>query len=144
MQSFRNYRRMNAGGEESLALFEESAGDDDDGGGAVAGDDVLRFGEFDEEFSGGLENFHFVENSGAVVSDDDFAGGGGDHFVHAFGTERGADGVGDGAGGVDVGHTDVVFAFVVDVGLGFGGGSGVDCGGHWRDRERLRERLGEI
>ncbi|KAL8111044.1 hypothetical protein AgCh_026701 [Apium graveolens] len=118
---------MNTGREERLALFEESAGDDDDGGGAVAGDDVLRLGEFDEKLRRRLEDFHFVENSGAVVGDDDFAGGGGDHFVHAFGTERGADGVGDGSGGVDVGHSDVVFAFVVHVGLSFGG---VDCGGH--------------
>lgn len=122
---------MNARGEESLALFEESSGDDDDGGGAVAGDDVLRFGKFDEKLGRRLKNFHFVENSGAVVSDDDFAGGGGDHFVHTFGTERCTDGVGDGSGGVDVCHTDVVFAFVVHVGLGFGVGSGLDCGGHW-------------
>ena len=122
---------MDAGGEESLALFEEGAGDDDDGGGAVSGDDVLRLRELNEELGGGLEDFHFVENSGAVVGDDDFAGGGGDHLVHAFGTERCAHGVGDGSGGVDVGHSDVVLALVVDIALSFGVGRGLDCcGGH--------------
>lgn len=105
-----------------MALFEESTGDDDDGGCSVSGDDILRFGKFDEELGGGLEDFDFVKDSSAVVGDDDLAGGGGDHFVHTFGTERCTDGVGDGSGGVDIGHTYVVFALVVDVAFGFGKG----------------------
>lgn len=61
-----------------------------------------------------------MENGGTVVGDDDLAGGGGDHLVHAFGAETGTDGVGDGSCGDDVGHTDVVFALIVDIAFGFG------------------------
>lgn len=120
---------MNAGGEECLALFQKSAGDHHHSRRSVAGDDVLRFRELYEELRRRLKDFHFVEDSGAVVGNNHFAGGGGDHFVHAFGTQRCTDGVGDGSGGVDVGHTDVVFAFVVDVTFGFRVGGGLDCCG---------------
>ena len=123
MERIGDNRRVNTMGEQREALTEKSAGDDDDGGGAVTGGGVLGLGELDEHLSGGLEDLHLVEDGGAVVGYDDVAGGGGDHLVHATWTETGADGVGDGAGGEDVGLPDVFFALVVHVGLRLGAGS---------------------
>ncbi|KAG5522544.1 hypothetical protein RHGRI_034641 [Rhododendron griersonianum] len=105
---------VNAGVEEGEALLEECAGNDDDGGGSVAGDDVLGLGELDEHLGGGLEDLHLVEDGGAVVGDDDLAGGGGDHLVHALGAQAGPDGVGH-----DIGAADAFLALVVHVGLCF-------------------------
>lgn len=110
---------VDAGVEEGLALFEEGASDDDHGRGAVSGDDVLGFRELDEHLGGGLEDFHFIKDGGTVVGDDDFTGGGGDHLVHTFGAEAGADGIRHGSGGGDVGHADVIFALVVYVAFCF-------------------------
>lgn len=90
---------------------------DDDGSGAVAGGGVLGLGELDEHLGGGLEDLHLVEDGGAVIGDDDLVGGGGDHLVHALGAQTGANRVGDGACGHDVGVADVLLALVVNVGL---------------------------
>lgn len=121
---------MDAVGQEEGALLEECAGEDDDSGGAVPGDGVLGLGELDEELGGRLEDVHAVEDGGAVVGDEDFAGSGLDHLVHALGAQGGADGVGDGLCGDNVLLSDVFGAFVVDEGLGFCVGSlglGLGC-----------------
>jgi len=104
-------------GQQGEAVPEEGACDDHNGGGAVSGGGVLGLGELDEHLGGGLEDLHLVKDGGAVVSDDDLARGRGDHFVHAPGTQAGADGFGDGACRHNIGLPDVLLALVVHVRL---------------------------
>lgn len=118
-------RRVDAVGQEDVALFQESARNDDDGGGTVTSGRVLRLGELDEHLGGGLEDLHLVEDGGAVVGDDDLAVGSGDHLVHALGSQAGPDGIGHGSSGEDVGLADVFLALVVDIRLGLGGRAGL-------------------
>jgi hypothetical protein len=106
---------VNTVGEEEETFFKERASDNDDSGGTITSGGVLRFGKFNEHFSGRLKDLHLVKNGCAIVGDDDFVVRIGNHFVHTFGTETGADGVGDGTCSDDVGLTDVILALVVGV-----------------------------
>jgi hypothetical protein len=74
-----------------------------------------------------VDHFHLVEDGGAVIGDGNAALCVLDHLVHAPGSERRADGVGEGLGSADVGRTDLlglgVLAGHEPGGLGRVGGS---------------------
>mmetsp|Transcript_15081 Transcript_15081/g.31655 ORF Transcript_15081/g.31655 Transcript_15081/m.31655 type:complete len:341 (-) Transcript_15081:114-1136(-) len=99
---------VDALGEQVEARVQQGARQDDHGGGAVSGFDVLRLGALHEHLGGGVEDVQLGQQRGAVVGDEDFAGGELEEFVHAAGAEGRADGGGDGLGGHDVGNANVL------------------------------------
>ena len=69
-----------------------------------------------------VTNLHLLENGGAVVGDRDVAVAGLNHLVHAFGTETGSDGVGDGFGGCDVAVPNLSrFVAILELAAAFAG-----------------------
>mmetsp|Transcript_24755 Transcript_24755/g.44620 ORF Transcript_24755/g.44620 Transcript_24755/m.44620 type:complete len:537 (+) Transcript_24755:83-1693(+) len=94
--------------EQSGAGVEEGAGEDDHGGGAVAGLDVLGLGAFHEHLGGGVEDVHFGEDGGAVVGDEDLAGGELHELVHSAGSQGGADGSSNSLGRNDIRNSNIL------------------------------------
>jgi hypothetical protein len=58
-----------------------------------------------------VEDLHSLENSSTIVGDCDVTLVISDHFIHALWPERGTDGISDGLGGFDVGHSDLERSF---------------------------------
>jgi len=69
---------------------------------AVADLVLLGLGNFDDHLGGGVLNVHLLEDSRAVVRDDDVARIGDEHLVHATGAQCRPDGLTDGLSGGDV------------------------------------------
>ena len=77
-----------------------------------------------------MVDVHFLQNGGTVVGDGDIAIGVDEHFVHPLGPKGGAEDLGDGAGGHDVG-----LYVCVGGGRGGGGGSEFVCVCVFRERK---------
>lgn len=67
----------------------------DDTGRSISRFNILSRTQLDQHPRSRVQDRHVLEDGGTVVGDDDFSGTGLDHLVHALGTERGSDGVGD-------------------------------------------------
>ena len=85
-----------------LASLEQFARKDDRRGGTVKAVLLLGFGNFNDHFGGWMFDVHFLQDGRTVVGDHHVAHRIDQHFVHAFGTERGANGIGHSLGGCDV------------------------------------------
>ena len=96
--------RANAILDKDLALPQEFPRQKDDGSSSVAHFRILRSGNVDESFSGGMNDFEELEDRRAVVGDGRFAVRADDEFVHSARTEGGGDRAGDGEAGGDVGE----------------------------------------
>jgi hypothetical protein len=101
-------RRVDTLLEQILSGGEQSAGQNDDGGGPVAGLHVLRARHVHQHLGGRVRHLHLAKNRSAVVGDENLAGRRSDHFVHALGSQRRADAVGDGLRGDNIRRANVL------------------------------------
>ncbi len=93
-------RRMDPLLEKLLGPVEELPGEDDRGLRAVPALEVLGARDLGEHLRRGVLDLHLPDDRGAVVRDDDVAGGVDEHLVHPAGTERRPDRLGHRAGRV--------------------------------------------
>ena len=61
---------MNSLVEELLGSLQEGTGDNDDGCGSISSLNILSLGDLDKHLSSWMNDGHFVQNSGAIIGDD--------------------------------------------------------------------------
>jgi hypothetical protein len=88
--------------EQVLGLVEELTGEHDAAGRTVANLLLEALGDLDHHLGRGVLDVDLVEDGDAIVRDDDVTHRVDEHLVHPSGTERGANGVADSSGSLDV------------------------------------------